>query len=188
MRKLSIINYQLSIIIIALAFLVVGSGCRREDATAEMYDDGNGQGAIASHGANNNDVAALPLPSLAELDEKYKDATEEQLIEAFTRAATAFIQSSQQLELRQHTLQLSLSDRDSALHTEKTRELRAKIDALELEIARARQTLINAFDEVPEIKKTRSEIARDTQALAITQAERDYLRDRITTLRKAKQP
>ena len=134
----------------------------------------------------------IPLSVWAEQEEslvdKYKDATEEQLIEAFTRAASEFIQSSQTIELRQHTLRLSLNDRNSPLQTDQTRELRAKVDALELEIARARQALSDAFDEVPEVKEARDEIARDTKALATTQAERDHLRDRIVALRKARQP
>lgn len=132
----------------------------------------------------------LPLSLRAEttLEEKYKDATEETLIEAFQRTASEYIQSSQTIELRQHTLEMSLRDKKSDIQTDATRELRAKVEALEMELARARQALIDAFDEVPDVKKTREEIAKDTQTLAETKEERDYLRDRITALRKAKQP
>ena len=133
----------------------------------------------------------LALPVWAEegqsLSDKYKDATEEQLVEAFTRVASEFIQSSQTIELRQHTLTLSLRDKESSAQTEHTRELRAKVDALEIELARARQALSDAFDEVPKVKETRDEIARDAQTLEATRAERDYLRNRIATLRKARQ-
>ncbi|MCL1856851.1 MAG: hypothetical protein FWF84_04310 [Kiritimatiellaeota bacterium] len=169
-------------------------------------------------------MTLLSLPAWAaketSFSEKYKEATEKELVEAFGRVAIQYIQDSESIQVKEYDLGILLRDPESPAQTQEVRDLRAKIDAADIALVRARQELAEAsdnnpslatlralrqklatdeeglaqlhhdlaeaYDAIPEIKERKDEIAAETEKLAATLAERDYLRDRIIDLRKKK--
>ena len=130
--------------------------------------------------------AADAKTSSAAFEQKYANATDDQISEAFNALSAEALVDGRNLAERRQALDAAASDPN--ITSPSIEAARNKLAELEREVLKARQALREALEQQPEVKARRMELERDTQKHTDAIAEIAYLRKRLIEIRTRVKP